>query len=181
MTFRVRCGDGPALEFLSRPGTFAYGRFDDGARALVGAMEVQAGDRVVDIGCGCGTNGVCAGRLSGPSGQTCFVDSNLRATVLAEHNARTNGLTAFQVVASRRVDGLPEGSFDVALANPPYFAQAAIAGLFIVRARALLRPGGRLYLVTRQPQEVASILADVFGQAEAAQKGGYTIFTTHKE
>ena len=79
------------------------------------------GERVVDIGCGCGTNGVCAGRSSGP---VSFVDSNLRATVLAEHNARKNGLTSFEVVASTQVDGLSENSFDVALANPPYFAQA---------------------------------------------------------
>jgi len=180
MTFQVRFGDGPLLEFLSRPGTFAYGRFDEGARALVATMAVRPGERVVDIGCGCGTNGVCAARASGAAGLISFVDSNLRATLLAEHNARSNGLTGFEVVASTQVDGLPENSFDVALANPPYFAQAAIAGLFIVRAQALLRRGGRLYLVTRQPHEVADILENVFGRAEAVAKGGYTIFTTRR-
>lgn len=180
VTFQVRFGEGPPLQFLSRPGTFAYGRFDDGARALVSLMEVHSGERVLDIGCGCGTNGICAGRLSRPEGQTSFVDSNLRALELARFNAQVNGLVSFQTTASSRVDGLPEEGFDVALANPPYFAQGTIAGLFIVRARALLRPGGRLYVVTRQPHEVGTMLQDVFGQAEAVEKGGYTIFTAQR-
>src|SRR5262249_48671690 len=35
VTFQCRVGGGPSLRFLSRPGVFSYGRFDDGARALV--------------------------------------------------------------------------------------------------------------------------------------------------
>jgi 16S rRNA (guanine1207-N2)-methyltransferase len=176
VTFPARVGDSPTLHFLSRPGTFAYGRFDDGARALVSLMEVHPGDRVVDVGCGCGTNGVFAARRSGPRGHTTFIDSNLRAAALAEHNARANGVEPFEVVGSSRVEGPAEGTFDVALANPPYLAQSAVAGLFAVRSRALLRPGGRFYLVTRQPHEVAEIVTDVFGEAEAVVRGGYTVF-----
>jgi 16S rRNA (guanine1207-N2)-methyltransferase len=176
VTFQVRIDEQRSARFLSRPGTFAYGRFDDGARALVAEMEVRPGDRVVDVGCGCGTNGVLAGLRIGPGGHVAFVDGNLRALALAQHNARENGVTSFEAVASSRVEGLPEKTFDVALANPPYFAQAAIAGLFTLRSRSLLKPGGRFYLVTRQPHEVAEIVADVFGRAEAVARGGYTIF-----
>jgi 23S rRNA (guanine1835-N2)-methyltransferase len=176
LTFQVRLDEERSARFLSRPGTFAYGRFDEGARALVAEMDVRPGDRVVDVGCGCGTNGVIAGLRSGPDGHIAFVDSNLRALALTEHNARTNGLTSFEVVASSRIEGLPEKAFDVALANPPYLAQGSVAGLFAVRSRALLKPDGRFYLVTRQPQEVEEMVADVFGQFEAAVRGGYTIF-----
>jgi 16S rRNA (guanine1207-N2)-methyltransferase len=176
VTFQVRLDEERSARFLSRPGTFAYGRFDDGARALVAEMSIAPGDRVVDIGCGCGTNGVIAGLRAGPSGHVAFVDGNLRALALAQHNAAANGLASFEMVGSSRVEGLPEKTFDVALANPPYFAQATIAGLFAVRARALLKPGGRLYLVTRQPHEVAEIVTDVFGRADFEVHGGYTIF-----
>jgi 16S rRNA (guanine1207-N2)-methyltransferase len=131
----------------------------------------------VDVGCCCGTNGVIAGLRGGPAAHVAFVDSNLRAAALAAHNARENGVASFEVVASSRVEGLPEKTFDVALANPPYFAQATVAGLFVVRSRALLKPGGRLYLVTRHPHEVADIVADVFGRGEVVPRGGYTIFT----
>jgi 16S rRNA (guanine1207-N2)-methyltransferase len=176
VTFQVRIDEQRSARFLSRPGTFAYGRFDDGARALVAEMDIRPGDRIVDVGCGCGTNGVLAGLRAGPGGHVAFVDSNLRALALAQHNARENGVTSFEAVASSRVEGLPEKTFDVALANPPYFAQATVAGLFTLRSRSLLKPGGRFYLVTRQPHEVAEIVTDVFGRAEAVARGGYTIF-----
>jgi 23S rRNA (guanine1835-N2)-methyltransferase len=176
VTFQVRIDGGRSARFVSRPGTFNYGRFDNGARALVGEMEVRPGDRVLDVGCGCGTNGVIAGLRAGPTGHVAFVDSNRRAVALADHNARENGLASFEAVASSRVEGLPDKSFDVALANPPYIAQGTVAGLFTGRARSLLKPGGRFYLVTRQPAEVAEMVEDNFGRFDVAERGGYTIF-----
>jgi 23S rRNA (guanine1835-N2)-methyltransferase len=177
ITFQVRLDERHSARFLSRPGTFAYGRFDDGARALVGEMQIRPGDRVLDVGCGCGTNGVIAGLRAGATGHVAFVDSNVRALALAEHNARENGVTSFETVASSRVEGLPENSFDVALANPPYMAQGTVAGLFTVRSRSLLKPGGRFYLVTRQPHEVAEIVTDVFGRCTLTERGGYSVFS----
>jgi 23S rRNA (guanine1835-N2)-methyltransferase len=175
VTFQVSRAEGPSLRFLSRPGVFSYGRFDDGARALVETAVVHEKDRIVDVGCGCGTNGVWAGLQSGPEGWTAFVDSNLRALALAEHNARANGLERFEIVASSHVEGLSGGGCDVALANPPYFAQQGIARLFIERSRRLLRPGGRLYLVTRQPDQVGPMVAEHFGPTEVVEKRGYVI------
>jgi len=181
LTYQARFGDGPSLRFLSRPGTFSYGRFDAGARALVETMTVEPGNAVLDIGCGCGTNGVCAGRLAGPDGNVTFVDSNVRAIALAEHNAKANGLTSFQVVASSTVEGLPRADFDVILANPPYYAQSSIAQLFIERGKKLLRPGGRFYLVTRQPDQVGPLVAEAFGLTEPVLHRGYTILCAGAE
>lgn len=175
VTFQVRVADGPSLRFLSRPGVFSYGRFDDGARALVETMQIGSGDRILDIGCGCGTNGIFAAKQSGPFGTTTFIDSNVRAITLAEHNARANGLVSFQVIASSNVEGPEVGSFDVVLANPPYHAQLSIARLFIERARVLLRPGGRLYLVTKQADQLGPVIAELFGLAEPVERRGYVV------
>jgi 16S rRNA (guanine1207-N2)-methyltransferase len=175
VTFQVRLGPDQSLRFLSRPGVFAYGRFDEGARALIEVMHIDPGDRVLDIGCGCGTNGIIAGLRSGPTGSTVFVDSNRRALALTEHNARSNGLTLFEVIASSSVEGVQPGSIDVALANPPYYAQVSIAQLFLERARILLRPGGRLYLVTKQPDQVGPRIAEAFGQTEVVLQRGYAV------
>src|SRR5579871_3889104 len=41
VTFHARVGEGPSLHFLSRPGVFAYGRLDDGARALIETMTIE--------------------------------------------------------------------------------------------------------------------------------------------
>src|SRR5262249_46228689 len=65
VTFQARIVGGEPGRFLSRPGTFSYGRFDMGARALAEVMEIDEGDRILDLGCGCGTNGVFAGRAAG--------------------------------------------------------------------------------------------------------------------
>jgi 16S rRNA (guanine1207-N2)-methyltransferase len=175
VTFSARTGKGPSLRFLSRPGVFSYGRFDAGARALVETMIIEEGDKVIDIGCGCGTNGVFAGRRSGPAGHVVFVDSNVRAVALADYNARANGLCSFEAVASHGMEKLPAGGFDVALANPPYYAQGSIAHFFIERARVLLRPEGRLYVVTKQADQIGPYIADHFGRTEVIDRRGYAV------
>src|SRR5262249_11184360 len=129
MSFQVRISEEKSLRFLSRPGTFAYGRFDDGARALVDAMEIKEGDRILDLGCGCGTNGILASLRAGSSGFITFVDSNLRALELAKINARSLTQSASEFVASFTLEELASGAYDVVLANPPYYAQLAIARL----------------------------------------------------
>lgn len=175
MSYHARIGDGPACHFVSRPGVFSYGRLDEGARALAEVAEVRPGDRILDTGCGTGAVGILAAQHAGPNGFIAFVDSNLRATSLAELNARANGVAHFQAVASSRLEGLESASFDVALANPPYFASGSIARLFVERSRELLKPDGRFYLVTRQPEEVAAEVEQAFGKLEIFMHRGYTL------
>jgi 16S rRNA (guanine1207-N2)-methyltransferase len=175
VTFQARIGGGEPCRFLSRPGTFSYGRLDDGARALAEVMEVRAGDHVLDVGCGCGTNGVFAAQRAGADGAITFIDSNVRAVALAEHNARANGVAQFATFASSTVEGPADDSFDVVLANPPYYAGQSIARLFVERSRALLRSGGRFYLVTKQPEQVAGFVKETFGYVEGLLRRGYTV------
>jgi 16S rRNA (guanine1207-N2)-methyltransferase len=141
-------------------------------------MEIQPGDRVLDLGCGCGTNGVFAAQAAGEKGRVTLIDSNVRATALAEQNAKSNGVPSFEVIATHRVEGPEAGSFDVAIANPPYFAQHAITRLFVERARDLLKPRGHFFMVTKQPSEVAEMVEEEFGSVEAVMHRGYTILLT---
>ncbi|MCI0376548.1 MAG: methyltransferase [Gemmataceae bacterium] len=176
MTFHVRHDEATSLKFVSRPGTFSYGRFDNGARALVEAANVQPSDRILDLGCGCGTNGILAARRAGPEGFVTFVDSNLRALALARINATNNGVATFETIASCTLQELRSKSYDVVLANPPYFAQLSIARLFVEQGKRCLKPGGRFYLVTRQVEQVAELMQDVFGTAEGEERRGYVVF-----
>jgi 16S rRNA (guanine1207-N2)-methyltransferase len=181
LTFQARVRGGEPCRFLSRPGTFSYGRFDDGARALVEVARIEQGDRVLDLGCGCGTNGVFASQRAGADGFVGFVDSNQRALALAELNARANGLASFATYATATVEGPEPASFDVVLANPPYYGAGAIAELFIDRGKALVKPDGRFYLVTRQPNEVAPLMVRAFGEIDALERRGYTLLSAGTE
>src|SRR4051794_14540664 len=99
VAFQVRVDEATSYRFLSRPGTFSYGRFDNGARALVEAVQVNEGERLADLGCGVGANGIIAARNLGPDGFVAFADSNLRALAVAEINARALGVPHFQTYA----------------------------------------------------------------------------------
>lgn len=177
VTFHAKLPDGPPMEFASRPGTFSYGRFDNGSRAMVELADVRPGDSVLDLGCGNGAVGCLLGGKAGPAGGVTFVDSNLRALALAEQNAAANGTPNPQFVASTRLEGLPKKGFDVIVANPPYYAQSDITQLFVQGSRELLKPGGRYYIVTKMPTAVVPLIFQTFGDCVVNENRGYSVVT----
>ncbi len=175
LTFHARIGTGPSHSFLSKPGVFSYGEMDDGARALLETAIIKEGDAILDLGCGLGTNGVLASDRAGSAAPITFVDSNVRAIALAELNASANGLTNYKTIATATMSGLAPQSFDLILANPPYFAVSAIAMQFIRGSQSLLRPHGRFYLVTKQVEHVAPLIVEQFGEVDVYDRRGYTV------
>lgn len=163
-----------AIELLSRPGVFAYGRLDEGTMALVECAEIHDGDRVLDMGCGSGAAGVLATRRANDVHIT-FVDSNVRAVEVSRLNAEAVGLTDFRTVATARFDGVPNEDFDVILANPPYYAQLGIARFFIESALPLMRSGGRFSIVTKQPDQLGPWVEEVFGNLTILTRRGYMV------
>ncbi len=59
---------GLMLLIRTQVGVFSWERLDTGTRLLLDAMEVHAGERVLDLGCGYGVLGLVAARLAGPDG-----------------------------------------------------------------------------------------------------------------
>jgi 16S rRNA G1207 methylase RsmC len=177
VTFHAKVGDGPSMSFASWPGTFSYGRMDNGSRAMLEVAEVRAGDRVLDLGCGNGAVGCLASAMAGPTGKVTFVDSNVRAMALTELNAKANGVPNYELVTTATLGGLPMSGFDVALANPPYYANSEVARMFITSARELLKRGGRFYLVTRMPVQTIPEVVETFGDVESVENRGYTVLT----
>jgi 16S rRNA (guanine1207-N2)-methyltransferase len=176
MTFQVRVDETTSYRFVSRPGVFSYGHFDDGARALTETMEIRAGDRILDFGCGVGTNGILAARQAGPDGHVVFLDSNIRAVSLARLNAEALGLPQFDTIASGN-GAVPNGAFDVVLANPPYYAQLSIAQMFIERGYAMLKKGGRFFLVSKMAEQIYQLVLEAFAvEPEIYERRGYFIF-----
>lgn len=175
MTYHAKIGDRPSMSFECWPGTFSYGRMDDGSRAMLEVADVRTGDKVLDMGCGAGAVGCLASHQCGPTGKVTFVDSSARAIKLAELNAKANGVTNAEFVLTATMTDLPTGGFDVVLANPPYFANSEVGRLFIHTAREVLRPGGRFYFVTKMPVQTIPEIVDIFGGVESVENRGYTL------
>jgi 16S rRNA (guanine1207-N2)-methyltransferase len=138
------------LTAITRPGVFAHRRIDPGARHLLNAVDVAPGTRVVDIGCGsgCVALGIAA---RDPSIHVHALDASARAVECTRLGADRNALENL-TVALEAGGGVPEpGTYDLALANPPYYGDFRIAELFVEAARAALAPGGTLLVVTKQP------------------------------
>jgi 16S rRNA (guanine1207-N2)-methyltransferase len=138
------------LTAVTRPGVFAHRRIDPGARHLLNAVDLAADTRVVDIGCGSG----CVAMGLAARDKSVHVhafDAAARAVECTQRGAAINSLDNLTVALE--CDGnVPEpGSYDLALANPPYYADFRIAEVFVEAAYRALAPGGTLLIVTKQP------------------------------
>ena len=139
------------IQLYTRPGVFSHRQLDNGARQILDTVEVQAGDRVIDIGCGSGPMSLALAKLQ-PQAQILAIDSSARAIDCVNRGIALNELE--NVVAAVNHDGKIDepGTYDLAVANPPYYANFRIAEHFIETAVGALRPGGRLMLVSKHPK-----------------------------
>ena len=90
-----------------------------------------------------------------------------------------NGLGE-RITAMLSSDGsVPDrGGYDVALANPPYFAHFRIAELFLEAAQAALRPGGGLWIVGKHYEWYHANVPRWFDRVKLSRAGGgYCIAT----
>jgi 16S rRNA (guanine1207-N2)-methyltransferase len=167
--FRDRGG---LIRAYSRPGVFTHRHIDPGARRLIDAMQIEPGARVLDIGCGAGTVALAAAcRADGVTVHA--VDSNARAVECTRRGAELNGFTNLTVELNADGNYQGAGQFDLALANPPYYANFRIARHFLTAGRQALRRGGTILLVTKQPQWYQQHMSEWFDEVNISQYKGY--------
>lgn len=179
-TLAAKVAAGDYREFVTRPALFAYGRLDEGTRALLDVLEVRPGEHILEIGCGCGVAGIVAALRSGPDARLTMIDSNARAVVVAQENAARHGLPNVRCTISVDAVELPDQEFDLVLANPPYFAQHAITRRFGEQAHRMLKRNGRLYLVTRQLDQVLEIVEELFDEPLVLERRNYAVIVASR-
>ncbi len=179
-------GGETTIQIETRPGTFAHGQIDRGTRTLAEWLEVSDEETVADLGAGCGTLGLlAAARL--PNARVLLVDSNARAIDCARRSAERAGMgERVTAVVAADFENLPDaggGGYALCLANPPYFGDFRIARSFVGTAHRILRPGGRLALVTRSGKASdahAEVVREVFADVDVHERGDYTVLEARR-
>jgi SAM-dependent methyltransferase len=120
------------------------------ADALFSAARLDAGESVLDLGCGCGATTLAAARIVAP-GNALGIDLSAPMLEVARRRRDAAGLTnvAFEQ-ADAQVHALTYDAFDVAISRfgTMFYADAAAAFSNVARA---LRRGGRLAFASWQP------------------------------
>ncbi len=167
--------DGERLIHLrTRPGVFSHRQVDGGARALVKAMQIEPGMRVLDLGCGSGAVGIAAAlRVEDVSIHA--TDSNPRAIEAVHWAAQRNGAAAINATLDCDGRSIPPGTFDLVLANPPYFSNFRLAALFVTIAHRALKTGSKLLVVTKTPEWYEENLTKRFDAVETRATGQYSV------
>ena len=153
---------------------------------LAAATPVEAGQRVLDLGCGVGAVALClAARVDG-----CVLwglERQAELAALARENASRNGVADRMTVIEGDVTSPPSAlspqSFDQVVSNPPYMADSSGTSpncshrmsanwesegglpVWLAAARRLLRPKGWLTLIHRADRldELCALLNPTFG------------------
>lgn len=98
-------------------------RFSLDAVLLAGLTELKPGERVMDLGTGCGIVALMLACRQ-PHGQVVGVESQATLASLAERNVSLNALAGQVEIIATEMQNLPHlfppASFDVVVSNPPY-------------------------------------------------------------
>ena len=183
-TYRLK---GNTLSFTSDNGVFSKNTVDFGSELLVESYDIPEQFQkasLLDIGCGYGTMGLAYGKAY-PELSIEMIDVNERALVLAQENAKKNGIHNVDIHESNLYDSVKKSQYEIIISNPPIRAGKIVVHTILEKAYDYLAENGQLVIVIQKKQGAPSAKAkmeEVFGNCEILKKDkGYYILRSRKE
>ena len=159
--------------FEASAGVFSSRGLDPGTRTLIETVDVNPGDRVLDLGCGYGAIGIAAAKRAC---EVQLLDSDLLAVRCARRNVVRNGLANARVALSDGFEAVPGRSFDLILCNAPTHEGAETARRFVLGAARHLESKGRFAVVAMRPGLYINQMKRVFDTVDQlVSRKGYTV------
>ncbi|HEY7843233.1 MAG TPA: class I SAM-dependent methyltransferase [Bradyrhizobium sp.] len=122
------------------------------SKALIDRAAAKTGDRVIDVGCGCGSTSIAFAERVAPNG--CVLGVDISGPMLSRaRQLAPKGLPVDFVQADATVYPFDPGSFDLVVSRfgVMFFAEPAIS---FANLRQALRPSGRVaFACWREPRE----------------------------
>ncbi|MCW4114280.1 methyltransferase [Aurantimonas sp. MSK8Z-1] len=168
-----------ALGLWTQPGIFSWDRIDPGSALLLQVLPPLAG-RGADFGSGLGVLAHAVLRSSKVSDLT-LVDLDRRSIEVSRRNvADSRARFLWADARTAELDGL-----DFVVMNPPFHAAGledrVLGQVFIRRAAAALRRGGRLWITANRHLPYEAPLREAFARVEPrADEGGYKVYEAVK-
>ncbi|GAA4224083.1 16S rRNA (guanine1207-N2)-methyltransferase [Streptosporangium album] len=162
------------LTVTNHAGIFCADRLDVGTRFFLQNLPPRRGrEHVVDLGCGNGVVGLAAA-LTDSGAKVTFIDESYQALASAEATFRANvdAGTKAEFMAADGMSGVPAGTVDLVLNNPPFHTHRATTDATAWRmfngSRAALRRGGELWVIGNRHLGYHVKLRRLFGNCEVA-------------
>jgi len=168
------------LEAWSQPGVFAWDRIDAGSALLAAHLPALKGTGA-DLGCGYGALATVV--LHNPAVTALrLIDLDRRAIEAARRNIE-DGRVTFEWADVRTLEAA--GDLDFIVSNPPFHDGGAedrrLGQAFIVKAAAMLKKGGTLWLVANRHLPYEAGLKAAFKRVTpVTDGGGYKLFEVMK-
>ena len=169
------------LTLCSTWGLFLFCDIDEGTALLLRWVQTPATAHCIDLGCGYGPIGLTLAKLA-PQGRVIMLDKDFVAIGYANANARDNHIDNAEARLSNGFSALHgahhSGAYDLIASNLPAKVGKEMLYIMLDDARRLLRPGGRIYVVSINGlrQFIKSALHAAFGNYDKLKQGrAYTV------